>query len=398
MSSAPANLRRRYCAQVAVWGLMAAINLSAGALVATRPERDTDVLTVRRWVSEWLHDGTDIYSTDPSDYPPNAIVGYAPLLLIPERRSSAIWGGFNLALAILATYLALRSVRKDITLSDAWLPMFMFLCWGGFRTLLQFTLLATTCGLASIVLSEARPAWAGASLALSLAKPQVGAPFLLWALFTRRWRMVAVSAAVLAVEFAAFCARARANPWHIVGEYAATLRLGYLGEGSIAGLSQLRPPIRAWSSNVGTADAIAATAAVCLLGVVCALAVREVRDGGDGMYSLPALAGVWSLLTFYHLTYGFVLLLPAAALLLMDRDSETRVFRTRFFWVIQAGLMADLPGLWRRVGPLLDAPAWIVSLMLHADRALMAGTFICLAVLAARRQTTRAPTRLTVPT
>src|SRR5437868_3618967 len=127
---------------------MALVNLTAGLAIASRPDRQRDLETLRGWTKEWAVDGSNIYRDEGSpDYPPNAIVTFSPLVAVPAKWLVPTWAGINLGLALLAPYLAGRSVRPALTLSDAVLPTLMLLCWGGFRTLLQFSLFALTLGL-----------------------------------------------------------------------------------------------------------------------------------------------------------------------------------------------------------------------------------------------------------
>jgi hypothetical protein len=94
------------------------------------------------------------------------------------------------------------------------------------------------------------------------------------------------------------------------------------------------------------------------------------------------LVALWSLLTFYHLTYGFVMLVPLAALLLYEGSAHTRGNRRVLFWLLQFGLMFDLPGLWRWFGGYRAASPWLDAVVIHADRVFMLGLFIATARLA----------------
>ena len=96
------------------------------------------------------------------------------------------------------------------------------------------------------------------------------------------------------------------------------------------------------------------------------------------------MVALWSLLTFYHLTYGFLILLPLAAHLLLVEMPDTQVFRRRLFWSLQLGLMFDVPGLSRRLVPLLSIPVWVDVLLSHFDRVLMLGLYAATGVLAVR--------------
>jgi glycosyl transferase family 87 len=381
------DVKSHYRAVLGIWAVMALMNLTAGLAIASWPDRQRDLETMRGWAKEWVVDGSDIYRDEESpDYPPLAIVTLSPLVAVPAKWLVPTWAGINLGLALLAPYLAVRSVRPTLTLADAALPMLMLLCWSGFRTLLQFSLFALTLGLLSMVLSEKRPTWAGVCLGFALTKPQMAAPFLLWALFTRRLRPVAVAFTVAAAGLVVYCLRVRANPVMVVVHYIAALRMIYTGDTRLVGLAELRPLIAQIFSSVSTVDLIAATIAMLLLAVVCVVGFAEGRWKSHEIYSAPSLAGLWSLLTFRHLTYGFILLLPTATLLMLANDPLTLTFRKRVFWLLQFGLIVDEPGLWRRFGHLVPVQIQteIDGLLIHADRALMLVLFVCILRLAWR--------------
>jgi hypothetical protein len=108
------------------------------------------------------------------------------------------------------------------------------------------------------------------------------------------------------------------------------------------------------------------------------------------MYVAPGLAGVWSLLTFYHLTYGFVLLLPIAAVLLLGEDDVALENRRTIFWMLQAALMIDVPGVWRRFGGSWSDVSILDAVFANFDRFVM--LFLFAAVVAVyRRQRATAP-------
>jgi hypothetical protein len=96
------------------------------------------------------------------------------------------------------------------------------------------------------------------------------------------------------------------------------------------------------------------------------------------------LAGLWSLLTFYHLTYGFLVLLPLAVLLLFEDAPATRVFRQRLFWALQLTMMFDVTVLSRWFGHLVPSPASIGRALIHADRLVILAFFVCVLALALR--------------
>lgn len=362
---------------------MAALNLSAGLVIASFPERQADLETMREWGRDWLLAGSNIYVSfgNAPDYPPHAIVALSPMALLSSSWAVAMWAGLNFALAVLAAYLAVRVARPNVAISEAALPMLMFLCWGGFRVMLQFSLLSLTLGLLAMVVADKRPKWSGVCLGLALMKPQMAAPFFLWALLTRRLRIAGTAVLIACLGIVLFCLRARASPLAVAVQYAEILKQLYTGNVVMIGLSQLRPLVARAVREVAIVDAITGTIAVLMLAAICKWGLAEGRRGNTLMYSAPAMVGVWSLLTFYHLTYGFLLLLPAATLLIFLSDPVTAAFRARLFWAMQLGLMVDVPTMWRRFGHLVQAPRIVSDVLMQVDRVLMLAIFVSLAFL-----------------
>ncbi len=371
---------------------MAVLNLAAGLLIATWPERQYDLEKMNRWGRQWLVEGTNIYATsdDEHDYPPHAILALSPLSLLPDAWAVRIWAAMNLDLAVAAPYLAVRIVRPQAPWRTIALPVLIFLCWGGFRTLLQFSLITLVFGLLAMRLADRRPAWSGVCLGLALMKPQIAVPIFFWALFTRRLRIAAAGVMVVIAGVVLFCIRAGANPIAVIQRYADTLHTHYLADQDLimVGLAQLRPLIALAIPDPGIVNAAAIAIAVGLLACICLLGFAEGKRGDVLLISAPPLAAVWSLLTFYHLTYGFVVLLPVATLLVFENEPSTRAFRATVFGGLQLALMIDVPGMWPRVAavalPARAGDLW--GLPAHADRVLMTAMFVCLVVLALRRR------------
>jgi hypothetical protein len=240
-----------------------------------------------------------------------------------------------------------------------------------------------------MVLADRRPRLSGWCLGMALMKPQMSAPIFLWALFTRRFQIAGWSIAVVVLGFTLVCARAGVAPVTVVRTYVQTLTEFYTGEAIMIGLAQLRPLFALAVRSPVLIDFFSGVAALSLLVLVCVFGVRERRSNRAVLYSAPGLAGIWSLLTFYHLTYGFILLLPLAALLLLDDSSTTFSLRRRIFWLMQIALMFDVPGLWWRFGSLTGASATVSQLTIHVDRLVMLGLFAAVATLA-RRTSSRA--------
>ena len=373
---------------VVAWGLLALVNLSAGFVIASWPERQSDLEMMRGWVQQWLIDGTNLYAAPGTltDYPPHAIVALTPLAVMPEEWIVPVWAAFNLALAVMAPYLALRIARPDGPRRALLLPLLMFLCWGGSRTLLQFTLLALVFSLLSVKLADRRPGWSGICLGLALMKPQVAGPFLLWKIFTRRFQPIVVALIVVVTGLTLFCVFAHTGPLAVIRGYLKILGGLYLldEDTRMVGLAQLRPLVLLAVPDIDLASAVALALAIGLLVFVFIAGVRERNRPGALWISAPPLAAVWSLLTFYHLTYGYLLLLPVATLLIFMNDDATRPLRHATFWIMQAALMFDIPGMWSRISGLIfpGRPTPFAAFAGHVDRILMASLFVCLMVIA----------------
>jgi hypothetical protein len=365
------------------WGALAVLNLAAGVAVSSQPHRLYDLETMMRWGRYWLVEGANIYDYGPwgsVDYPPNAIVLLAPLGLVTPGAADAIWIVVNVAMAIVAPYLAARFLRHHDPFRVIALPILMFLCWGGVRTLTQFTLIALVCSMAAMV-TASRPPLAGLWLGLALMKPQVAVPVFMWSVFTRRWSVVLSGFAVVGMLIAVFCLRSDARPSLVAGGYIETLAVHHTGEAILAGLSELRPVIYQLVDDVSEVDAIASSIA---LGLAAGLSVAGFQEGAVRrrvLYAAPALVACWSLLTFYHLTYGFVILLPVLMLLALNDAPQSRL-RKALFWTLQLGMMFDVPGLSRRAG--LEGTALFANVLAHVDRALILALFAGLIVLAWR--------------
>ena len=366
------------------WAALAMINLAAGIVISSQPHRLYDLESIMRWGQYWLADGTNVYEPGrwgAVDYPPNAVVLLSPLALMPLGLAHPLWMLLNLAMAIVAPYYAARFFRPHDPFRVIALPVLMFLCWGGMRTLTQFTLIALTCSIAAMVTADRRPITAGAWLGLAMMKPQVALPVFLWSVFTRRWTTVLTSFALVASLVVVFCARAGAHPLEVAVRYVEILAIHHTGEAILAGISELRPLIDQLVTNVSDVDAIAGSIALGLIAGICAAGFQEGAVRKKVLYAAPPLVGCWSLMSFYHLTYGFVILLPVMMLLALNDARPSRVRQT-LFWVLQAGMMFDIPGLSRRAG--LANTALYSNALAHADRALILTLFVGLVALAWR--------------
>ena len=125
-----------------LWLALAATNLSIGLWLTSDPYRASDLENVERWGREWLIAGENPYAPPDvtTSYPPHGIVALSPLGVLPARLVAPAWAALNVAFAVLAPWLAIRAIRPAATVFECALPVAMFLCWGGVRTLLPSTL------------------------------------------------------------------------------------------------------------------------------------------------------------------------------------------------------------------------------------------------------------------
>ena len=366
------------------WAALAVLNLAAGVVVSTQPRRLHDLESIMRWGAGWLGGRGNIYDLTDTfvDYPQNAMVMLSPLSLLPMGAAVPFLVLLNLGLAGLAPYLAARFFRPHDPFRVIALPILMFLCWGGVRALMQFSLLAFTFSMAALVLADRRPIAAGGLMAL---------PVFLWSAFTRRWRTAFTAVGVVAALFALYCLWAHTGPVAVVKRYTEIIALHHSGDAILAGLSELRPFIKQWVSDLSDVDAIAGSIAIGLFGGVCVAGFLEGAVRKRLLYAAPPLVACWSLLTFYHLTYGFIILLPVLMLMALNDAPHSRL-RTSLFWILQLGMMVDIPGLSRRAG--LASTHLYTTVLIHADRVLILGLFVGLVTLAWREPPDAAQVRL----
>jgi glycosyl transferase family 87 len=363
------------------WAALAFLNLLAAVVLAEDPERAYDLDSMMRWGHAWLVDGLNVYQPTESvtDYPPNAIVLLSPLSLLPHSVAVPLWAAVNLVLALLAPYLAARFYRPFAPFRIILLPILMFLCWGGNRTLLQFTLVSLTLAMAALFFADRRPLMSGVCLGLALMKPQVAVPVLLWTLFTRRSRIACTAAGVVAIAFAIFCIRADAGPIEVVTRWIQILAEFHTDGSVFFGLSELRPLLMAMAPTGSNVDRVNGAIVIGLLAGICLAGFQEARIRTRLLYAAPPLAACWVLLAVRHLTYGFVVLLPVLMVLTLSGTERSRL-RIAMFWLLQLSLMFDIPGLAYRAGlqgtPLYD------GVLIHADRVLLIALFAGLVALA----------------
>ncbi len=359
----------------------AVANLVVGiGLVFTQPSRADDVWIVYDWCRTWLLKGQQLYA-DPAtntDYPPNAIVMFVPLALVPRQWVVPAWAAVTLLMTPMFAYLVVRSMAPRIRLSAALVPMLLFLCWGGVRTFLEFSRLSLTLGFLAVLVADSRPAASGVLLGLALAKPQIAGPLVLWALVTKRVRVVAVATVVVAAGFAVYCLRADANPITVLNGYGRILQSLYSGTEDFIGRTSLRIWWLELAGDSKLGDPLWGFGAVLLLLVPFSMAMRH-ADGSDGRSAAAlSLFCLWSLLTLYHIGNNLILMAPAFVFLLMVDDPASARWRMWVVFAIQAAMMLDVP---------VHLESWVPDrglafmLVRDVDRIVVLLTFVVVTVL-----------------
>lgn len=197
-------------------------------------------------------------------------------------------------------------------------------------------------------------------------------PVFLWGVFTRRWSVVLTSFGVVVGLTGVFCLRSDAHPVSMARSYIETLAAYHTGHAILAGISELRPLIYQLVPDLSDADVIATSIALSLIAGIIVARFKEGATRRKVLYAAPPLVACWSLMTVYHLTYGFVILLPVMMLLALN-DAPLSRLRKTVFWMLQCGMMFDIPSLSRRAG--LTDTALFVNVLAHADRALIVTLF-----------------------
>ncbi len=315
---------------------LATVSVSVAIWLSLQPHRLADLNRIVVWTGQWLH-GAHLYGPDSDvDYPPWAIVTLSPLALVPAAALPVLWVTGNLA---ALAWTAQRLARSQTV-------MFLLLAAGALRTLNQFSLMALALAVAGTTgAGPLRPLWLG----LSLMKPQIGAVFVLQALWRRQWKLAATAGLVPLVLLGVYAARAHVSVLAVPFAYAQSIGVQY-GHVFI-GQTEITPWLReAWPQ-------VPAAALTLLVAALVLIPLARTNT-----YLGLALA---SLLSLRHLSYDLVLLLPWVATL----DGAA-------VWVAAGLLVADPSA----VGHLI-APQSLLAR--HGDRLCLLALWL---VAAVRRQ------------
>jgi hypothetical protein len=368
--------------------MYAAVNLAAGiVLVFTQPSRADDVWIMYDWCRAWLLHGQQLYAgvEARTDYPPNAIVLLSPLALVPRAWIVPAWTAFTLTLTPLYAWLVVRANSPRLRAAAAVVPILLFLCWGGTRTFLEFSRLSITLAFAAVILADSRPVASGFALGFALMKPHIAGPILLWAIVTKRLRVVVIAAGVVAAGFTVYCLRAHVSPAIVVADYVQILRTLYSGEDPLMGRTSLQPWWRALAGDSTLGIVVWAVAAGLLLVVPCRMAMRPSATPEVRGSAVLALCCLWSLLTIYHIGNNLaVLMLPSFVFLWTLDDPATVRWRMSVVAAIQVALMLDVPV---HVAPLVPDHGLAFMVVRDFDRLIVLLAFVAITVLSLRLTT-----------
>ena len=264
------------------FAVLAAANLAVGVALSATPDRLQDFAQALGWAQQWAG-GADVYGPDSVvNYPPNAVV-----LLAGLRQGGAVsWIAMNVILAMV--FAALAASRAGIA------PAFALLVLPAFRTLNQFSLAVFVPAFGGVLASRSSPLLSGALIGLSLAKPQLGLPALLWAVATRRWKTAALATGIAAALVFAYCAVAEVGALDTARRYADAVARRHNAPDFISGETDLAFIGMAF----GWAPVLAQSA---VFGALAAAAWLVFRRRGDE-WQLYAALSLASLLGFRHLT------------------------------------------------------------------------------------------------
>lgn len=314
-----------------------AVNVAAGLMLSASPDRIGDFLQVVDWCGLWLG-GVNPYAAPDSlaSYPPNALVLLAPLAVPGLAAALHGWVAVNLLLTVVIARLA-----TQLADTGRWPVVFagLVLALPAFRTLNQFSLAAFAPAIAGFVFATAAPRLAGIAIGLSLMKPQIGGPALLWAVAARRWITAAWAVATVAALTAVFDLRLWAGPWSVSAAHARALWRNQNRPDFLPGVTGLQP----WLEWLGLPALVLQAGLLMTLSAGLAWIVWRRREDFDLRFY--AAASLVSLLALRHLSYDLMLAIPALAFAWTHPGRVARACAG----VASVILVASPPTLWRYV-------------------------------------------------
>ena len=345
--------------------LLAFTNIVFGLLFRRDWVSGGDFELVMSWSREWLQ-GIDVFGLPDAmvDYAPTGIVLLSPVAALSPANAAAVWTMLHVALSIVAAIMATRlaPVGRDRTLL-----IVLLLALPPFRVPLQFSLLCFVLALAGFLAASRSPVWSGIAIGLSLFKPQIGGPALIWAIGARRWRTVGAAAATVAALLVIYAARVARSPLTVMADWWPSLARKQNQRGLGFGDTNLQPWL-AWS-EVSPVTLQIVTAIV----LSSALVWIVLRRRASFDLRVFAAACLVSLLAIRHLSYDLILAIPALVFALSRADARVRALGA----AAMAVLIASPPAVWRALDGGPPQLSGFEPFMMHAYRAAGAALFLC---------------------
>ena len=251
--------------------------------------------------------------------PPVSFVVLGPLAAVSWPVAKGVWLTLNLGLLAAMCIWLVRMGRMRPGEPRAILLLALIVALAPLHTGIkhgQLALAAAACLIGAARMHQQRRRWlGGVGLGLALAlKPQMAAIFVLYWLYRKRWRALAVAGVFIAVLAAITLARLHLADVDWLGQWQQNIqRCFHGGECDYASgprpfiFIQLQHPLYAifGSRSVAAVGAWAVTAALAVLGW---LAWRRLPAGDDRELAGLSFLAVLSLLPIYHVFYDAVIL------------------------------------------------------------------------------------------
>jgi hypothetical protein len=357
--------------------------LALGSLtygVVTAPQGGFDLhlfqATAKRWV-----DGSYTIGRGPAHmYPPFAVPLFAALAFVPFNVLIVLWLALNIAAAWLTLHFAIKlygaewGPRLGVYLSA------LLIVWAPFRVTLrlgQISLMVTALLLGALLARrKKRDILAGLLLGLSLCKYSLTLPFLLYFIFKREWRLVAVSLALPAVLAELFALRMGMSLVDVFSAYSNVMvERQVMGYSGFIGTTEIKMLFLSLTGGNETLTLVLTAAMIMTALIAMAVVFKRTPNSEGAHFALLALFALWSA---YHRVYDSVICVMPAALFI-DSIIHKRWVRFSRFWLGALGLLAlSLPGLLteRLHMNAADLSSNVLGwLGLHVERLLVFGMF-----------------------
>jgi len=263
-------------------------------------------------------------------WPVNIIPGAAPLFLLmtplsllPWVHATIVWSAVNIMLGIALIWLLMRSNGDKLVSVDGSLLLGLFFSMIAVRQTIelgQTSLITTTSMYGALLLANSHPILAGSLLAVSTSKYTIGLPVLIYFLYRRWLKEIAICIAIHLSSVLVLAGVSHANPLKVVQAYIAgsTTVLQQTEEYAIHLLAMGWGPLAHWLVGIGTVTVI-----VSLMSWH-RRSTPQVREDMLSAYTLMGIGSLWSLLSLYHGRHDMVAaFVPIAIMILRTGRKRT---------------------------------------------------------------------------